>query len=180
MTIETIKQKGEQLKAALATIESNRKLWQDEKKGLLKTTLEQIKSELGFDMQVQSLTYTTNSEGINLTFNNGYSGIYEKTKTSMKSYAKHGGYIVFSQAYNGKVFVIIGYPYIEGIVTQGDAIAVGKFNPEEITADFIYKQVSFFLDEMIKWEIDTSVDSQEDEARANSVGFVFGKTPPSQ
>lgn len=176
MTTPDLTPKIDQLKAAFITIEANRKLWQEEKKELLKTTLKKIKEESGLDLSVQYLSDRTNSEGVNLTFGKGYSGIYEKNSTSMKSYVKTGGYIVFSQAYNGKVFVIIGYPYIEDTVSQAPARVVGKYNPEDITENFICEAVDLFLEEMIKWETDVSTNSEaEEEASRNPVGFAYGK-----
>ena len=115
---------------------------------------------------VQILDWTKNSEGVNITFGPERSGIIEKTESTFKSYIKEGGTIAFSQAYNGDIFVIIIFPFIDKLVSQTDNKLLGKFNPEIISEDFIIKHVSTFLDEMIKWEKSTY---------GNRVGFKTEK-----
>ncbi|MDO8930075.1 MAG: hypothetical protein Q7W54_13955 [Bacteroidota bacterium] len=75
---------------------------------------------------------------------------------------KKGGTIAFSQAYNGEVFVIIIYPFVDKFVSQAENKLLGKFKPETISEDFIVSKVSIFIDEMIKWEKSTY---------GNSIGF---------
>ena len=152
MKIEDLKAKVDNFSNALENIEFNRETWAEKTKPLLQQTLKQIASEYPIGWHVQTLDWDKNLEGVNITFGPTNSGIKTRTETSVKAYTKHGGTIVFSQAYNGEVFVIILYPHVDEFVGQSEHKVLGRFAPTDITETFIVKQVSEFLDEMVKWE----------------------------
>jgi hypothetical protein len=162
MNLENLKPKIDELLTTFDIIKQNRECWQTKTKSLLTEILTKITTEYPIGWQVQILDWTKNSEGVNITFNPKPSGISEMTDKSAKSYIKEGGTIAFSQAYNGEVFVIIFYPFVDKFVTQTENKLIGKFKPETITEDFINSKVSIFIDEMIKWEKSTY---------GNSIGF---------
>ena len=162
MKIEDLKNKVDEFKVSLEKTNLNREIWQTRTKPLLIDTLSKITDNYPIGWTVQILDWTSNSEGVNITFNPSRSGFVENNGQSLKSHIKQGGTIVFSQAYNGEIFIIILFPSIDGFVTRADDKLLGRFKPETITEEFIINYVAKFIDEMIKWEKSTFI---------NPVGF---------
>ncbi|MCX6252937.1 MAG: hypothetical protein NTV31_00435 [Bacteroidia bacterium] len=166
MKIEDLKNKVEDFQDTLDIIKQNREFWQSKTKSILIDTLTRITTDYPIGWNVQKLDWTKNSEGVNITLGPSRSGFVENTGNSFKSHTKDGGTITFSQAYNGEIFVIIIYPFIDGFVTQAENKLLGKVKPEEVTEDFIINKFAIFIDEMIKWEKSTY---------GNRVGFKIEK-----
>lgn len=159
MTLQEIQQKAETFKKSQIDINRRRDIWRNEIKQRLITTLKTVAKEVDLSWDVQVLDWTTNLEGINICFKPKPSGLSENPETGFRSeqykgkiYVKNGGAITFAQYYNGQISVVIIYPSVEEYVSQKDALAVVRVEPEEITEAFIYKHVALFLDEMTKWE----------------------------
>ncbi len=155
MKIDELKSKIDEYQSTQGAIQKNRKTWQEQTKPILIETLNKIKEEFPIGWHVQILDWVKNSEGVNITFGAMPSGITEKSEKSFRSYVKKGGTIVFSQAYNGEIFVIILFPSVDELVSEADNKLLGKFSPDTITEEFIVDKVSIFLEEMIKWEKST-------------------------
>lgn len=159
MTLTELKSKASLLAAEFMTTESRRALWRDRTKEYIFSTLSNIVKETSLPCFVQKNEFYTNHEGVNLQFGSRPSGISRTSRTStgttMENLVLSSGYITFSQSYNGKVFVIIVYPYVEGIVGKSEPLVVGQYEHVDINEPFIYSHVCRFLDEMIMWENNT-------------------------
>ena len=91
------------------------------------------------------------------------SGLIRKTNSVTTSYSKIGGSLVFSQGYNGLVYVIIFYPSIEQIVeTNPNQKVLKRIEPNEIGSGFIRQRIAEFLDEISDWE---------NTANSKSIGY---------
>ncbi len=152
MNIEDLKGKVERYEESVEKVKQNRKYWQESTKPLLIQTLKEIKTSYPIGWDVQVLDWTTNSEGVNITFGNMPSGITQKSEKSFRHFIKNGGTIVFSQSGNGNIFIIIRYPSIEEFVSEKEHKLLEMVSPDQITREFIIKKVSVFLEEMTKWE----------------------------
>jgi hypothetical protein len=150
--MEQIKEKIEAYKGALRKIQENRNLWSNKVKQLIYDTLIEVKKVNDLDWQVQKLEMLKNLEAVNIHFNKQASGLIETDGRSIKNHTKYGGALIFSQAYNGQVFIIYRYPYVEDWVEQLDNKLISKELPENISRQFILQEVGKFLDEMIVWE----------------------------
>jgi len=150
--MELIKNKIEAYKSSLDQIQENRNLWSNTTKKLVYDTLMEIKTTSGLDLQVQKVDMLKNLEAVNIHFNRQASGFTETNGNSITNHIKHGGALIFSQAYNGQIFVIYSYPFIEGWVSQLVNKAVAKVLPSNINEEFIFREVEKFLDEMNNWE----------------------------
>jgi hypothetical protein len=148
--------KIEVYKQSLAKITENRKIWSDRVKQLIYDTLLKVKKASDLDWHVQKVEGLTNLEAINISFNNQGSGLIETTNTGRRHNVKHGGALIFTQAYNGQIFIIYTYPYIDNWVGQLDNKLIDKVEPEKISEEFVLNQVAMFLEEMSKWESSTT------------------------
>lgn len=153
MKIEDLRKEVDNFKVALQEIVRKRNQWEYETKNKIIETLKAVQQEFDLDWSVFVLEPTRNMEGVNLTFGNSFSGVYTESENGTKNYAKTGGSLVFSQAYNGDVFILLMYPNIDGLLDKTEPEKMlGKFDPVKIDEVFIYQKVSEFLIEMTDWE----------------------------
>jgi hypothetical protein len=151
MKIDDLARKIEEFKSAQDKIDQNRQLWVDTTKPLLIKSLEMIRDKFDLGWDVQIIDEIKNFETVNISLGFKRSGL-RISGNKMKSYLKSGGSLVFSQAYNGDIFVIVMYPFIEELVTEKENKLLGKYDPNTINEEFITDKVVTFIDEMIKWE----------------------------
>jgi hypothetical protein len=143
----------------LKTVQERRQLWKTETKDKIIEILTLIQNSFKFDWHIQRLEQIENYQTININCNNQSSGMVEtiidnetgKPK-KFKAYVKYGGYLAYCQSYNGKINVIIGFPYIEEWVTQKDAEVIATIEPNQMTEEMISQHVIKFLQTMTEWE----------------------------
>jgi len=153
MKLEDLKGDVESYRKTLTEINQKRKLWHTETRALITETLKKITKTYELDWDVFIAESTRNLEGVNLTFGNSFSSVYSENEDGKKSYTKTGGNLVFSQAYNGDVFIILLTPSIDDFQSSQDSQKViGKVNPSKIDEEFIIQHVSQFLMELADWE----------------------------
>lgn len=156
---DDIKVAFEKYTDTLKKTSERRDLWTNETKAKIIETLTLVKDSFKFDWQVQRIEGTQNYQTINICFNQKHSGIVDVTideatgkQKSFKVYTKHGGYLAYCQSYNGKINVIIGFPYIDEWVSQMDIKVIDTIEPVQVTEELISKHVIKFLDMMTEWE----------------------------
>jgi hypothetical protein len=92
---------------------------------------------------------------------------------AIKGFVKMGGYLFYSQVFNGKVLVGISYPYVEELqdaAPKGIAIV----DPEEITKEKILEHVEQFLREIT--EAERSPSMEDELERRRPFGFAACKS----
>jgi hypothetical protein len=137
----------------LEKIQQRRELWKNSTRENIHKVLENILSTAKLkNMNTQKVLGCENLEAVNIGFYQTASGIVLIDGKEVKSAEKHGGRLYFSQAYNGKIFVIILYPYIDDYVDQMDNNLIGTHEPEEFSNELIVNYFEKFMSEMIKWE----------------------------
>lgn len=145
MEMENLTEYVAKFKNELELIKSKREQWTNVTKPMLKETLKSIKATYDLDWNTYAMEGTTNSEGVNLTFGNSHSGLMERTQKGVRSFVKRGGTLVFSQSYNGDVFIIILYPSVDDLVVPVEPQKLlMKVPPERIDESFVYEQVASF------------------------------------
>ena len=92
---------------------------------------------------------------------------------------KHNGSLIYQQLFNGKVVVVIQYPFIENHGKPQPHKQVGIYRPEEMREPYFQRHVEELLTEVTKWE-----DYDDDEPN-QKIGFKLNfeqpelKLPPS-
>ena len=94
-----------------------------------------VKKSSDIDWQVQKVEGLANLEAVNIHFNKQASGFIETNSKGITNHTKHGGALIFTQAYNGKIFIIYTYPHIDNWVGQLDNKLIDKVDPEKITEE---------------------------------------------
>jgi hypothetical protein len=115
--------------------------------------LNKIKKAFDLKWTIYEANDILNYEGIIFSLGTKPSGLTQMTVKGRKKLLKNGGNLIFSQTYNGQILIIIKYPSVEDFIVSSEPIKqIIKVNPNEISEDFIVRQVDNFLTEMINWE----------------------------
>jgi hypothetical protein len=93
--------------------------------------------------------------------------------TAIKGLAKIGGYLFYSQVFNGKILVGISYPCVEELQDAAPNKGLAILDPEEITEEKILAHVEQFLIELTKDE--SSPSMEEELQRRGPFGFASWK-----
>ncbi len=175
MDIGSIIGKVSQYKTIVENTKNYRKDWDEGLRKLIMTTLETINKESGLNARVEHQDGIENLEVVLFSLGQEMSGIAERISNSptTRPMIKHNGSLVYQQLFNGKVMIMIAYPFIEGYGQPKPPKMVEILRPEELKEAFVLRHVEEFLKEVIEWE--DYDDDMQDKMGVNPIGF----TPPS-
>jgi hypothetical protein len=144
------------LEISKVTIEENRKFWNAQTNQLILGTFKGVAQSVpNLDWEVRKVDAMENLDILMLGFKNESSGIVGQIQGVLKFFAKVSGKLIYSQVYNGEVYVLIDYPHVEHHVERQQPKFIGKFRPDEITVDLVLDHINEFLEEMLGWESGT-------------------------
>jgi hypothetical protein len=152
MNLEDLRDRVEHYRNGQLQVEENRTLWTESTKPQLLTALNNFISHFDLNCKVQEVNTYKNYEAVNLTFGNSRSGIVKEKENEIRHFNKFGGALSFSQSCNGMIDVIVLFPFIEEITDKTEKKVIVQVQPSEIDEAFIYRQISKFLNEILKWE----------------------------
>ena len=78
---------------------------------------------------------------------------------------KNNGSLIYQQLFNGKVIVLINYPFIESYGQPSNPKTIGIYRPEELKSPFLTRHLEEFVTEITNWE-----DYDDDEPN-QKLGF---------
>ncbi len=137
-------------------IEKNRKDWNDSTNALIYETFQSVaKNVPNLNWEVKKVEAMENLDVIVLGFKNEPSGIAGQIQGVLRFFAKISGKLIYSQVYNGEVYVLIDYPHVENHVERQPPKFIAKYKPSQISEDLILDHINEFLDEMHNWESGT-------------------------
>ena len=112
-----------------------------------------------------------NLEVINFSLGTEVSGIAEKLpgNKSKRPFIKSNGSLIFQQLFNGKVMMMIMYPFIEGYGQPKPPLTLEILRPEEFKEEFVFNYVEKFMQEVIEWE--DFDDDVPNKMGMNPIGF---------
>lgn len=145
-----------------------RKAWQENLKSFIIERLTYIMTETGLKGEIENKEDVTNLEAIMLSLGKEISGIGEIiSEDATRPLIKHNGSLVYQQLFNGKVQVMLVYPYIEGYGEPTQPKVVGIYRPQELKEPFIIRHMEEFIREVVAWE-----DYDDDEPSSTPrIGF---------
>ncbi len=171
MDYSNIKDKVANYKIILSNTSNYRKDWSGNLKGMIIDNLNKVIKKTKLSAYVECKDDIENLEVINLSLGTEVSGIAEKLPgdKSKRPFIKSNGSLIFQQLFNGKVMMMILYPYIEGYGQPKPPKTLEILRPEEFKKEFILKYVEQFLQEVIEWE--DFDDDVPDKMGMNPIGF---------
>jgi len=147
-----------------------RDVWIKSLKEYIIKQLSTISKEVGLEAKIETKSELENLEAVVLSLGDVKSGMYKKVNDSIKRHMiKHNGSLIYQQLFNGKVIVIINYPYIEGYGQPHPPKTIAIYRPEELKEPFFLRHLEEFLTEIYNWE-DYDDDNQGDEPN-QKIGF---------
>lgn len=152
-----------------------RERWNNHLKALITSELENMLKVTGLQGKIETSDKVRHLEYIILSLGSEESGISEVISDNLdKPLIKHNGSLVYQQLFNGKVQVMIAYPYIEGFGDPRPAKVIAIYRPEEIKTPFLVRHMEDFIKEITQWE-----DYDDDDQPGAKIGFqVQGLQPP--
>ncbi|WP_378182844.1 hypothetical protein [Aquimarina sp. SS2-1] len=155
MKIEHLEERIIDYRTSIKTVVDKRLLWKTTTKPLLIKTLKSIVKLYHIGWKVQELSWIHNNEAVNITFDSFPEELIDCTNQIPAFQFLPGGALIFSQAYNGDVYVFMLFPEVENATQESNMIELGIYTPETITEKLIIEKADEFLKEMIRWEVPT-------------------------
>jgi len=167
MDTSKLKSKVAQLESVMKNTHDYREAWETSHKEMIMSTLEKLIEETHINGEVILNDHFGGLEAISLALETRDSGIYERiTDHTSKALIRNGGVLTYHQLFNGKIGILIGYPYIEGIGQPKMPKTLEIVRPEELKEINILRQVEIFIDEITEWE-----DFDDDKQSVHKIGF---------
>ena len=165
--------KVERYQTILSNTKSYRERWDSQLRALITEELESMLKVSKLDGKIELQDKVRHLEFIVLSLGSEESGISEiiNDKTD-KPLIKNNGSLVYQQLFNGKVQVMIGYPYIEGFGEPRPPKVIGIYRPEEIKAPFLIRHMEEFIKEITQWE-----DFDDDDTPSAIIGYQMPNMP---
>jgi hypothetical protein len=163
-----LERKVKQYKEVLNNTQEYRKVWHAELKDKITNTLKNIATEVGLSASVDCRNDLENLEAIVLSLGNVRSGMTQQVAENIKrDMIKHNGSLIYQQLFNGKILVLINYPFIENYGQPQQPKTVAIYRPEELKDPYFIRHMETFVQEIMMWE-DYDDDIEEPNQR---VGF---------
>ena len=177
MDTSNLKRKVKKLNKVMGNTDAYRKVWEDSYKKMIMDTLQSFIDETDLHAEVVVNDRFEGLEAISLALQTRDSGIYERiTDDTKRALIRNGGVLTYHQLFNGKIGILIGYPFIEGIGQPKMPMTVEIVRPEELKEINILRQAEQFIDEVTEWE-----DFDDDKHSVQKIGFnhIPGVKPDS-
>ncbi|MFT4761012.1 MAG: hypothetical protein ACI9XO_003675 [Paraglaciecola sp.] len=145
-----------------------REVWKDSLKDLIIKQLTDVSTGVGLEGKVEIKAELENLEAVVFSLGDVKSGMYQEVNESIKRHLiKHNGSLIYQQLFNGKVIVIINYPYIENYGKPHPPKTLAIYRPEELKEPFIIRHLEELITDITNWE-----DYDDDEPN-KKIGFKF-------
>lgn len=149
----SLQRKVDRYKEVLQDTIRYRTLW---KKELKKEIIDQLKSLTkagGLTASVETVEDIKNLEAVVLSLGVSESGLGEPVGNGMRrDLIKQNGSLVYQQLFNGKILVLINFPYIEKYGQPQPPKTIAIYRPEELKGPYFLRHVETFVADMTTWE----------------------------
>jgi hypothetical protein len=163
-----LRRKVERYREVLQNTQRYRELWQSELKRDIIAQLKFLSEAGGLQASIEERKEIENLEAVVLTMGSMASGLGEPVGgTLRRDLIKHSGSLVYQQLFNGKILVLVNYPYIEKYGQPQPPKTIAIYRPEELKEPYFMRHMETFVTEIANWE-DYDDDAPEPNQR---IGF---------
>jgi len=168
-----LKRKVSQYKEALENTLAYRKAWNEHLKKRIIETLERFNKESELGGKIETVEEMENLHAVVLTLGDIKSGMYTEVADKIQRHLiKNNGSLVYQQLFNGKVVVLINYPFIENYGSPNPPKTIAIYRPEELTEPFFLRHMEEFVAEITKWE------DYDDDEPTKRIGYNMNFASP--
>ncbi|MDZ4749439.1 MAG: hypothetical protein SH808_13210 [Saprospiraceae bacterium] len=159
--------KVQRYQSVLTNTKTYRDRWTSNLKDMIISELQNMLKVSGLQGTVEASDKVRHLEYIILSLGTEESGIAEVINDKLhKPLIKTNGSLIYQQLYNGKVQVMIVYPFIEGFGEPRPPKVISIYRPEEVKSPFLLRHMEEFIKEITQWE-----DFDDEDQAAAKIGF---------
>lgn len=161
-----LQRKVDRYKEVVRNTEIYRQAWKEKLRDEIVNQLKNLIEEIGLDAKIETRGDMENLEAVVLSLGDVRSGLYQLVgKDIHRDFLKHNGSLIYQQLFNGKVIVLVNYPFIENYGEPRPPKTVGIYRPEELLAPYFVRHLEDLLQEVTTWE------DYDDDEPTKRIGF---------
>jgi len=164
--IFNLQRKVDQYKEVLQNTVKYREDWKASLREKIRSILQHLIAATRLEAEVVIRSEIENLEAVVLTLGTTKSGMFQKVSEEVhRDLIKHNGSLVYQQLFNGKVIVLINYPFIENYGQPRPPKTIAIYRPEELKEPYFVRHTEELIQEITTWE-----DYDDDEPN-KKIGF---------
>jgi len=172
--LNNLKRKVADYQRVLANTKAYRQAWDDSLGAKIIEELKAITEAIGLPATIEEKEEINNLAAVTLSLGNVKSGMSQEVADGVnRQLIKHNGSLMYQQLFNGKVIVIIQYPFIENYGQPQPPKTIAIYRPEELRTPFFHRHVEELLTAVTGWE-----DYDDDEPNQKKIGFKLNFDQP--
>ncbi|MCB0576120.1 MAG: hypothetical protein KDC61_16315, partial [Saprospiraceae bacterium] len=145
-----------------------REAWNKSLKKSIIDSLTSLAKAGKLECEIEERNDIENLEAVVLSLGHSESGLGEPVGGDLRrDLIKQNGSLVYQQLFNGKVLVLINYPFIEKYGQPQPPKTIAIYRPEELKEPYILRHLETFVTDITNWE-DYDDDAPEPNQR---IGF---------
>lgn len=151
--ILNLQRKATRYNEVLNNTQQYRALWQNSLKAQIVSSLSVLIEKTQLPAVIEERADITNLEAIVVNLGAGNSGLAEPVGSGLRrDLVKNNGSLVYQQLFNGKVLVLINYPFIEKYGQPQPPKTIAVYRPEELKDPYFLRHMESFISEITQWE----------------------------
>lgn len=148
-----LKKKVERYKEVLDTTQRNREVWKTSLKQSIMDRLKELSEAGGLECIIEERNDIENLEAVLLTLGHSESGLGEPVGGELRrDLIKQKGSLGYQQLFNGKILVLITYPFIEKYGQPQPPKTIAIYRPEELRDAYMLQHLETFIADVTAWE----------------------------
>lgn len=163
-----LQRKVSSYKDVLANTVRYRAAWKSELRELIVHSLRNLAQGSALSLEISVREDLDNLGAVVCSLGHVESGISERLGVGVvRNMIKQNGSLIYQQLFNGKILVLINYPYIEQYGQPQPPKTVAIYRPEELRDAYFQRHLELLLQEVTAWE-----DYDDDVPEPNQrIGF---------
>jgi hypothetical protein len=152
--IQNAQRKVGRYKEVLSNTLAYRESWNTELRQSIIDNLKNLCQVSGLTQySVDQVSVISNLEAVSLSFGIGQSGLSESLGGGLRrELVKNNGSLVYQQLFNGKILVLINFPFIEKYGQPQPPKTIAIYRPEELKDPYFLRHFETFISEITQWE----------------------------
>ena len=164
----SLQRKVDRYKEVLQNTKRYRDSWNSSLKQTIIDQLTQLSASAGLTGTIEVRSEIANLEAVMFTMGSVESGLSEQVGSGLqRDLIKHNGTLVYQQLFNGKILVLINFPFIEKYGQPQPPKTIAIYRPEELKEPYFLRHMETFVADISNWE-DYDDDAPEPNQR---IGF---------
>ena len=149
----SFKKKVEHYKEVLENTRQYREVWKISLKQTIIDRLTELAKAGGLECEIEDRSDIENLEAVVLTLGHSESGLGEPVGSDLRrDLIKQNGSLGYQQLFNGKILVLINFPFIEKYGQPQPPKTIAIYRPEELKDAYILRHMETFIADVTAWE----------------------------